>query len=120
MNLTNPLNPRPDAIASQARGKNRFQVGFRARAGQVEVRFAERVDQRANDVCAADRDATRRPDVGAKAIEKHDLAVEQDDGHLRPVLRMRWAPSALLGSVGGSRLVVGNEDVLAALADSLS
>src|SRR5512138_143710 len=93
-----PIEPKSDAVSTEPRGKNGLEVGFRARAGQIEIRFAECVDQCANHVCPTDGDAARRADVSAQTIEKYNLAVEQHDGHLRPVLGVRRAPSALLGS----------------------
>src|SRR5262245_41360629 len=63
---TEGLNPGSDAVSAEARGEDGLEVGFRARAGQIEIRFAERVDQGANHVRAADRDAAGRTDVRAE------------------------------------------------------
>jgi hypothetical protein len=71
--------------------------------------------------CApADGHTACRADVRAEPVEEHDLAVEQDDGHLRPVLGVRGPSAALLGFVCIRDFVVGHEDVVAALADSLA
>src|SRR5262245_55947265 len=40
--------PWSDAVTAKACGQDRLQVGFRSRAGEIEVRLAERIDQRAN------------------------------------------------------------------------
>src|SRR5688572_6190118 len=75
------LNP----VASEPCRQDGAEICFRARAGEIEVRLAQRVDQRTDHVRAADRDAAGRANVGAKAIQKHNLAVEQDDRDLGPV-----------------------------------
>src|SRR3989442_15487058 len=87
-----------DAVATEPGRQHRFEIGLRSRTGEVQVRLAQRIDQRANHVRAADRDATGRPDVGAQAIEKDDLSIEQDDGHLGPVLGVGRAATPLLRS----------------------
>src|SRR3954468_15892118 len=65
------------AIPSKARRQDRFEVRFGPGAGQIEIGFAQGVDQRADHVRPADGNAARRADVSAQAIEKDDLAVEQ-------------------------------------------
>src|SRR3954464_11208242 len=73
-----------DAIAAEACREDCLEVGLRAGARQVEIGFAERVDQRADDMGAADRDAARRANVGTEPVEEYDLPIEQDHGHLGP------------------------------------
>ena len=71
-------------------------------------------------MCPADGHAACRTDVGAKPVEEDDLTVEQDDGHFRPVLGVRGPSAAFLGFVRIRDFLMGHEDVLAALADSLA
>src|ERR671918_436806 len=85
-----------DAVTSQARSQDRFEVGLRAGAREVEVGFAQGVDERANHVRAADGDAAGGADVGAEPIEEDDLTIEEDDGDLRPVFGVRGPPPPLL------------------------
>src|SRR2546425_2860165 len=105
-----------DAVATEPGRQHRFEIGLRSRTGEVQVRLAQRIDQRANHVRAADRDATGRPDVGAQAIEKDDLSIEQDDGHLGPVLGVGRAATPLLRSSRTDGVDTGGgEELLARL-----
>src|SRR5688572_23567507 len=65
------------AVAAETRGEDRLEIRFRARARQVQIRFTQGVDERADDVRAADGDAAGGADVGAEPIEEHDLTVEE-------------------------------------------
>src|SRR5262245_28448164 len=109
-----------DAVPAEASGENRSEVGFGPRAGQIEIGFGQGVNQRADDMRAADRNAARRADVRAKPIEKHDLPVEQHDGHLRPLFGMRRPAPTLLWTVDVTALDGWDEDVLSALAQTFA
>src|SRR5439155_10295179 len=94
----------------------RLEVGLRHGGGQIDVGVCDRVEQRADQLCAADGGAALRADVGGEPIEKHDLAVEQHDGDLGPgfVMHRRAARSAaLLRASPGARW---GENVLTGLA----
>src|SRR5436190_24397380 len=69
--------------AAKACGQSPSQILFRSAAGEVEIRFCERVDQRANEMCAADAGPVCRPDVSDKPTEKHNLPSYQHPFALR-------------------------------------
>ena len=71
----------------------RLEVGLRRRRGQVDVGVGDGVEQRADQLRAADGGAALRADVRGEAIEEHDLAVEQDDGDLGPRLVVHGRPA---------------------------
>src|SRR5688500_6369512 len=52
--------------AAQSRGEERAEIRFGACARQIESGFGQAVDQRADDVSAADGDAAAGADVGAQ------------------------------------------------------
>ena len=79
---------RAESIAAEAGENCRLEIGFRRRGRQVDVRVGHRVDQRPEQLRAADRGAALRADIGGEAIEEDDLAVEEDDGDLGPGLVM--------------------------------
>jgi hypothetical protein len=64
------------------------EIFFGSAGGEVDVRLRERVDQRANDMRAADGRAACRADVGAQPVQKHDLTVHEDHCDLGPMFGM--------------------------------
>src|SRR4051812_1399040 len=67
------------SISTEARGEDGFEVRLGARAGEIEIGLAQRIDQRADDVRAADGDAAGGADVSAEPIQEDDLPVEEHD-----------------------------------------
>src|SRR5688500_9223316 len=105
-----------DPIAAEPRRQDGFQICLRPRAGEIEVRLGERVNQRANDVGPTNGDAARRPDVSAEPIQKDDLPIEQHDRDLGPLFGVRGPTPAFLGTIAITAFGEWDEDVVAALA----
>src|SRR5690606_26728662 len=79
-------------VMTESCSEHRLEIALRPRRREVEIRFAQRVDERADHVRAADGRAACGSDVSAEPIQEHDLSIKQDDGDLRPVLGMRRTP----------------------------
>ena len=75
----------PSAVRrAEPPGDARSQIGFGAGAGDVHAALDQAVDQRADDFRTVHRLAVFCAHVFREAIEIVNLAIEQDDRHLRP------------------------------------
>src|SRR2546421_6497437 len=91
--------------ATQAFCQNPDQISFRSAVCEVEIRYGERVDQGANEICAPDSGAVCGPNVCDQPIKKNNLPIHQHHCDFRPVFGVRtWTSSSLrdvrLGMLG--------------------
>lgn len=78
----------------QAFCHSRNQVSFRSGVCEVEIRFGERVDQGANEMCAAHTGAVCRPNVSAQPIERHNRPIDQHHCDFVVSCRLPAVPSS--------------------------
>lgn len=86
--------------AAQTSGEDLTQILFRTAVGEVEIRFSERVDQRPNQMRAADTGAVCRPNVCDQPINKNYLSIHQHNRDLRPTFGVRGSTASPLCDVG--------------------
>src|SRR3982750_250186 len=87
-------------VPAKSSKDGRLQIVFRRRRRQIQIGISDRVEERANQLCAADGRAALRADIRGKTIQEDDLPVEQHDRHLRPGLLVYGWPSGFpLGGV---------------------
>ena len=85
--------------AMQAFCQNPDQISFRSAVCQVEIRCGERVDQGANEICAADTGAVCGPNVCDQPIKKNNLPIHQHHCDFRPAFGVRRSTSSALRDV---------------------
>ena len=64
----------PEPVPAEPGKNRRLQIVLGSGGGQVDVGVGHRVEQRANQLGAADRRPALCPDVGREPIEEDDLA----------------------------------------------
>ena len=74
-------------------GDARAQVGFRAGAGDVHAALNQAIDERADDLGTVHPLAVPVAHVFREAVERMNLAVEEDDRHFGPWLTVDGRPA---------------------------
>src|SRR6185369_14565450 len=82
------IAPGHDRTSESVFAEPRENRGLEIRLGpghrQIDVSIRDSVEQRANELRAADRRTALRPDIGGQSIQEDDLTIEQHDGDLGP------------------------------------